>query len=50
MGMLAGLLIGTGLLDIYLVEYVNETRKAVHLVDFGLGLSNVSSLPILGKG
>jgi len=38
MGMLAGLLIGTGLLDMSLVEYVNETRKAVHLVDCGLGL------------
>ena len=38
MGMGAGLLIGTGLLDISLVEYVNETRKAVHLVDCGLGL------------
>jgi phospholipid/cholesterol/gamma-HCH transport system permease protein len=38
MGMLAGLLIGTGLLDISLVEYVNETRKAVNLVDCGLGL------------
>ena len=38
MGMLAGLLIGTGLLDLSLVEYINETRKAVHLVDCGLGL------------
>jgi len=38
MGMLAGLLIGTGILDMSLVEYVNETRKAVHLVDCGLGL------------
>jgi len=38
MGMLAGLLIGTGLLDLSVVEYVNETRKAVHLVDCGLGL------------
>ena len=38
MGILAGLLIGTGLLDMSLVEYVNETRKAVHLVDCGLGL------------
>jgi len=37
-GMGAGLLIGTGLLDMSLVEYVNETRKAVHLVDCGLGL------------
>ena len=38
LGMLAGLLIGTGLLDLSLVEYVNETRQAVHLVDLGLGL------------
>ena len=37
-GMGAGLLIGTGLLDMSLVEYVTETRKAVHLVDCGLGL------------
>jgi len=38
MGMLAGLLIGTGILDLSVVEYVNETRKAVHLMDFGVGL------------
>jgi phospholipid/cholesterol/gamma-HCH transport system permease protein len=38
LGMLAGLLIGTGLLNLSLVEYVNETRKAVHLIDLGLGL------------
>ena len=38
LGMVAGLLIGTGLLDLSLVEYINETRKAVHLVDVGLGL------------
>ena len=37
-GILAGLLIGTGLLDLSLVEYVNETRKAVDLVDCGVGL------------
>ena len=37
-GMGAGLLIGTGFLDMSLVEYVNETRQAVHLVDCGLGL------------
>jgi phospholipid/cholesterol/gamma-HCH transport system permease protein len=37
-GMGAGLLIGTGLLDMSLVQYVNETQKAVHLVDCGLGL------------
>src|SRR4030095_11134421 len=38
LGMLAGLLIGAGLLDLSVVEYVNETRKAVHLVDCGLGV------------
>jgi phospholipid/cholesterol/gamma-HCH transport system permease protein len=37
-GMLAGVLIGTGMLDLSLTEYVNETRKAVDLVDFGLGV------------
>jgi len=37
-GMGAGLLIGTGLLDMSLVQYVTETQKAVHLVDLGLGL------------
>ena len=38
LGMLAGLLIGTVLLDLSAVEYINETRKAVHLIDLGLGL------------
>ena len=38
LGMVAGLLIGTGFLDLSLTQYVNETRKAVDLVDLGLGL------------
>ena len=37
-GMLAGLVVGTGLLDLSLVEYVHETRQAVDLVDCGVGL------------
>ena len=37
-GMLAGLLVGTGMLNLSLVEYVNETRHAVDLVDCGLGV------------
>lgn len=37
-GMLAGLVVATGLLDMTLLEYVNETQKAVHLVDCGVGL------------
>jgi phospholipid/cholesterol/gamma-HCH transport system permease protein len=38
MGMLAGLLVGTGLLNLSLVEYINETRQAVDLVDCGVGV------------
>ena len=37
-GMLAGLVVGTGLLNLSLVEYVHETRQAVDLVDCGVGL------------
>ena len=37
-GMLAGVLVATGMLDLSLVEYVNETRSAVDLVDFALGV------------
>jgi phospholipid/cholesterol/gamma-HCH transport system permease protein len=38
MGMLAGLLVGNGMLNLSLVEYVNETRHAVDLMDCGLGV------------
>ena len=38
MGMLAGVLIGTSVLDLSLVEYMNETRYAVDLVDCALGV------------
>ena len=37
-GMLAGLLVGIGLLDLSLMAYINETRQAVDLVDCGLGV------------
>jgi phospholipid/cholesterol/gamma-HCH transport system permease protein len=37
-GILAGLVVATGLLDLTLVEYVNETQKAVSLLDCGVGL------------
>jgi phospholipid/cholesterol/gamma-HCH transport system permease protein len=37
-GMLGGLLVGTGMLNLSLAEYVNETRQAVDLVDCGLGV------------
>ena len=37
-GMLGGLIVATGLLDMSLLEYLNETQRAVHLVDCGVGL------------
>ena len=37
-GILAGLLVSTGLLNLSVVEYLNETRYAVDLVDCGIGL------------
>jgi phospholipid/cholesterol/gamma-HCH transport system permease protein len=38
LGILGGVVVATGLLDISLVEYVNETRAAVSLTDIGLGV------------
>lgn len=37
-GILAGVVVATGMLDLSLVEYVNETRYAVDLVDCALGV------------
>jgi phospholipid/cholesterol/gamma-HCH transport system permease protein len=38
LGILGGVVVATGMLDVSLVEYVNETRAAVSLTDFGLGV------------
>lgn len=38
MGILGGLVVATGMLDVSLVEYVNETRAAVSLTDIALGV------------
>jgi phospholipid/cholesterol/gamma-HCH transport system permease protein len=38
LGILGGVVVATGLLDISLVEYVNETRVAVSLTDIVLGV------------
>ena len=37
-GILAGLLVSTTLLQMPLLEYLNETRRAVDLVDCGIGV------------
>jgi phospholipid/cholesterol/gamma-HCH transport system permease protein len=38
MGLLGGIVVGTGMLDLSIAQYWNETVTAVHLTDFGLGL------------
>jgi phospholipid/cholesterol/gamma-HCH transport system permease protein len=38
MGVLGGLVVGVGLLDIGLVEYLNQTKSALNLIHFSIGL------------
>lgn len=38
LGMLGGVVVATGMLDVSLLEYVNETRAAVSLTDIALGV------------
>jgi phospholipid/cholesterol/gamma-HCH transport system permease protein len=38
LGILGGLVVATGMLDVSLLEYVNETRAAVSLTDVALGV------------
>jgi phospholipid/cholesterol/gamma-HCH transport system permease protein len=38
MGILGGATVTISAFDVSLIQYVNETRKAVHLTDFGIGL------------
>ena len=38
MGILGGLVVGVGMLDIGLIQYYNETAKAVNLWNLGIGL------------
>lgn len=38
MGILGGLVVGVGMLDLELAQYVNESLLALSLLDFGLGL------------
>ncbi|HJV65788.1 MAG TPA: ABC transporter permease [Geomonas sp.] len=38
MGVLGGMIVGVGLLDLGFLEYVNETRKALNLTHFLVGL------------
>ena len=38
MGILGGAMVTISAFDVSWIQYVNETRKAVHLMDFGIGL------------
>lgn len=38
LGILGGLLIGVGMLDLSFMEYYHQTKAALHLSDFGIGL------------
>jgi phospholipid/cholesterol/gamma-HCH transport system permease protein len=38
MGILGGALVTISAFDVSLIQYYNETRRAVHLTDFGIGL------------
>jgi phospholipid/cholesterol/gamma-HCH transport system permease protein len=38
MGILGGATVTISAFDVSLVQYINETRKSVHLTDFGIGL------------
>jgi phospholipid/cholesterol/gamma-HCH transport system permease protein len=47
MGILGGLVIGIGVLDLNLVEYYNRTRAAVGLFDLGIGLFQCTVFGVL---
>jgi phospholipid/cholesterol/gamma-HCH transport system permease protein len=38
MGILGGATVTISAFDVSLIQYINETRKSVHLMDFGIGL------------
>lgn len=37
LGILGGLIVGVGMLDLGLIEYFNRTKEALHLSTFGVG-------------
>jgi phospholipid/cholesterol/gamma-HCH transport system permease protein len=38
MGIIGGLIVGVGMLDIDLILYLNQTKKALNLTHFGIGI------------
>jgi phospholipid/cholesterol/gamma-HCH transport system permease protein len=47
MGILGGVFVGVGMLDLSLPQYIEQTRNAVGLTDFGLGVVKSSVFGIL---
>ncbi len=47
MGILGGLLVGVGMLDLNLVQYYNQTREAVSLTDLSIGLFQAGIFGVL---
>ncbi len=47
LGILGGLMVGTGMLDLGLIEYLNRTREALNLTTFGIGLLHSAVFGVL---
>jgi len=47
LGILGGLIVGVGMLDLGFIEYMNRTREALTLTTFGIGLFHSAVFGIL---
>jgi phospholipid/cholesterol/gamma-HCH transport system permease protein len=47
LGILGGLIVGVGMLDLGLTEYMNRTREALNLTTFGIGLFHSAVFGVL---
>ncbi len=47
LGILGGLIVGVGMLDLGLIEYMNRTREALTLTTFGIGLFHSAVFGVL---
>ncbi len=47
LGILGGLIVGVGMLDLGLIEYLNRTREALSLTTFGIGLFHSAVFGVL---
>jgi phospholipid/cholesterol/gamma-HCH transport system permease protein len=47
LGIVGGLIVGVGMLDLGLIEYLNRTREALNLTTFGIGLFHSAVFGVL---